>query len=304
MIKAAFFDIDGTLVSFKTHSIPESAKQAIAELKRKGIKTFIATGRPLFAINNLEDLEFDGFITLNGAYCLNGKNEVVYKKPILQNNIESLIRYQEEKESFPCMFATKNLECFEAFQYHLIRFCFITTNCFSIPLFFINKIILQMDKIFKNIRRQDRLLDDKRACELLKTAEYGFLSLGTSENGYAYGIPISFAYSKDDNSLYFHCAPEGHKLENLKHNNKVSFCVVGKTKPIPEKFTTIYESVIVFGSADLNPSEEEKRIAIRNLVEKYCPEYIELGEKYMENSFHRTQTFKINIEHMSAKSKK
>ena len=45
MIKAVFFDIDGTLVSFKTHVVPKSTLHAIELLKKKGIKVFIATGR-------------------------------------------------------------------------------------------------------------------------------------------------------------------------------------------------------------------------------------------------------------------
>lgn len=47
MIKALFFDIDGTLVSFNTHQIPQSAIQAITRAKEKGIKIYISTGRPL-----------------------------------------------------------------------------------------------------------------------------------------------------------------------------------------------------------------------------------------------------------------
>lgn len=161
-----------------------------------------------------------------------------------------------------------------------------------------------MEEKFYTIRRQDRLLDDNRAIELLQTAEYGFLSLGESRNGYAYGIPINFAYDPDKNTLYFHCAPEGHKLANMAQNNKVSFCVVGKTHPLSEKFTTLYESVIVFGLADINPTDEDKRTAIRKLVQKYSPDHIELGEKYMEKSFNRTQTFTIRIEKMTAKCKR
>ncbi|MEG0277428.1 MAG: HAD-IIB family hydrolase, partial [Coprobacillus sp.] len=45
MIKAIFFDIDGTLVSFDTHEIPQSTFDALYQLKEKGIKLFIATGR-------------------------------------------------------------------------------------------------------------------------------------------------------------------------------------------------------------------------------------------------------------------
>ena len=47
MIKAIFFDIDGTLLSHNTYSVPESTKEALRLLKEKGILTFIATGRHL-----------------------------------------------------------------------------------------------------------------------------------------------------------------------------------------------------------------------------------------------------------------
>ena len=45
MVKAIFFDIDGTLVSFKNHQISQSTFDALYKLKEKGIKLFIATGR-------------------------------------------------------------------------------------------------------------------------------------------------------------------------------------------------------------------------------------------------------------------
>ena len=38
MVKAIFFDIDGTLVSFETHKIPASTQEALKTLRDKGIK--------------------------------------------------------------------------------------------------------------------------------------------------------------------------------------------------------------------------------------------------------------------------
>ena len=76
MIKAVFFDIDGTLVSFKTHKVSDSSKEAIRILKEKGIKVFIATGRIKMHINNVDDLEFDGYITANGFDCYIGDKSV------------------------------------------------------------------------------------------------------------------------------------------------------------------------------------------------------------------------------------
>lgn len=93
MVKAIFFDIDGTLVSFETHKIPGSTREALKELRRKGIKIFIATGRPRCLIDNLGDLEFDGYITVNGSYCFTADYKPIYKGCIPQEDIERLIAF-------------------------------------------------------------------------------------------------------------------------------------------------------------------------------------------------------------------
>lgn len=100
MIKAAFFDIDGTLVSFNTHIISPSTVEAIHELRQKGVKVFIATGRHPLWINNLADLEIDGYVSLNGGYCTTVEGEVLYKHPMDPTDIRSLLEYQK-KEAFP-----------------------------------------------------------------------------------------------------------------------------------------------------------------------------------------------------------
>jgi len=100
MIKAVFFDIDGTLVSFRTHVVPPSAVEALDILRAKGIKVFIASGRHISSINNLGDLQFDGYITLNGGIVLTD-NRIIHKHHIENDDIEALIRYQEE-HPFPC----------------------------------------------------------------------------------------------------------------------------------------------------------------------------------------------------------
>ena len=107
MIKAIFFDIDGTLVSFKTHQMPVSTLKALNELRAKGIKLFIATGRHLSSINNIGDWKPDGYITLNGGICI-VDDEVIYKKNIPHDDIKSIIRYIETEESFPCVFVEED----------------------------------------------------------------------------------------------------------------------------------------------------------------------------------------------------
>lgn len=155
--------------------------------------------------------------------------------------------------------------------------------------------------MFREIRRKDRVLDEKEAIELLETGEYGFLSM-VGTDGFGYGIPISFV--KEGESIYFHCAPEGYKLECLRENPKVNFCVVGKTCVIPNQFTTAFESVLAFGTIHMELPEEERRHALRLLTKKYCPGFEALGEKYIDKSFHRTNILRLDIEHISGKCKR
>ena len=80
---ALFFDIDGTLVSFKTHEIPASTILALTQAKANGHQVFIATGRPPLIITNLGAIEhlIDGYVAINGAMCFVG-DEVVRCKAI------------------------------------------------------------------------------------------------------------------------------------------------------------------------------------------------------------------------------
>lgn len=76
MIKAIFFDIDGTLVSFRTHEISPKVMEDLYALRGKGIKLFIASGRHYLVMDNLQDFPFDGYISMNGSLVTVG-GEVV-----------------------------------------------------------------------------------------------------------------------------------------------------------------------------------------------------------------------------------
>ena len=43
--KIVFLDVDGTLVSFRTHRVPDSALEALRRAHARGVRLFIATGR-------------------------------------------------------------------------------------------------------------------------------------------------------------------------------------------------------------------------------------------------------------------
>lgn len=94
-VKAVFLDIDGTLVSFKTHKIPQMTLELIHEVRKKGVKVFVATGRPLPFVDNLGDMEYDGIMTVNGARCQTRDGEIIRSNPISHEDTERLVEYQK-----------------------------------------------------------------------------------------------------------------------------------------------------------------------------------------------------------------
>ena len=104
MIRAVFFDIDGTLLSHKTNSVPASARRALEALREKGILTFIATGRHISMLQQMQPLEglrFDGIVSLNGQYCCNGEG-LIYHCPIDPADIAMLLDFLKENPH-PCI---------------------------------------------------------------------------------------------------------------------------------------------------------------------------------------------------------
>jgi len=151
--------------------------------------------------------------------------------------------------------------------------------------------------MFKKMRRNDRASTQEGAIDLLIKGEYGVLST-IGENGYAYGVPLSYAYN--EGKIYFHAATEGLKLDNITLNNKVCFTVIGDTKVLPEKFSTNYESTIVFGKAAILEGEE-KIEGLRLIIEKYSPEFMESGMEYINRAQMATKVVKIEIDEITGK---
>jgi len=157
-----------------------------------------------------------------------------------------------------------------------------------------------MRKIMKEMRRKDRAITEEDTRALLNKAEYGVLSTVT-DNGKPYGVPLNFCVI--DGCIYFHSAVEGQKIDNIKHNGDVSFCVVGNTTVLPDKFATKYVSVMASGEVeevfDLN-----KQAALEGLLHKYSPEFMDKGIEYIDSLKEKTRVFKITINTLTGKARK
>jgi nitroimidazol reductase NimA-like FMN-containing flavoprotein (pyridoxamine 5'-phosphate oxidase superfamily) len=102
--------------------------------------------------------------------------------------------------------------------------------------------------------------------------------------------------------LYIHCAQEGHKLENLAHDERVSFCAVASATVLPETLSTLYESAIVFGRAAVVTDTEEKRRGLELLAVRFCGALTPKAEEAIATSGSRTTVVRIRIEGIAGKA--
>ena len=153
--------------------------------------------------------------------------------------------------------------------------------------------------MFREMRRKRQQLTEAECIEILMKNTSGVLAV-IGDNGYPYAVPLSYVY--DSGSLYFHCAKSGHKLDAIKNCDKVSFCVIDQDLVVPEKYTTYFRSVIIFGRASVVDQEDEIRSAIEKLAVKYHPNDSKENRNYtIEKEYKAMCMVKIQIEHITGK---
>ncbi len=113
MIRAVFFDIDGTLVPFSTGRCCLSTVRALQALHDRHILTFVATGRSKFEIRSehlLDGLKFDGYLTNNGQDAYDAQWKQIYGKPLDPNDVEALLDWSDRRNS-TCWLANAEKTC-------------------------------------------------------------------------------------------------------------------------------------------------------------------------------------------------
>lgn len=149
------------------------------------------------------------------------------------------------------------------------------------------------------MRRKKQLLTEEETTNILKNCSAGVLGV-IGDSGYPYTVPMSYVYG--GNNLYMHSAKEGHKIDSIVKNNKVSFSVIDRDDVIQSTFTTHFRSVTIFGKARILSDPEEKMKALEALVRKYSPDYILEGKLEIEKEWDNVSLIEVEIEHMTGKA--
>lgn len=147
------------------------------------------------------------------------------------------------------------------------------------------------------MRSKANMLTNEEVENILKTSPNGTLAL-YGENGYPYSVPVNFVYS--DGKIYFHGAAEGYKLDCMKKDPHVSFSVIGKDDIAKENFTTLFSSVIAFGTIRVIDTMEEKIPVLEAMVGKYSAEFMESGKELIRKGC-GSVAYELTIDHMTGK---
>ena len=140
-------------------------------------------------------------------------------------------------------------------------------------------------------------MDSEWALAVMRKAPYITVSFRRAD-GRAYGLPLSLACT-DDMTWYFHCAPEGEKLEAIAAHPEVCLSAVSRCMPTigPKdgSFTLQYQSAVAFGIAELVSDEQEKITALRAICQRFLPKHMDAFDEAVQRSLHRTDVVRIRL---------
>jgi hypothetical protein len=147
------------------------------------------------------------------------------------------------------------------------------------------------------MRNPSRTLNKAQTRRLLEAGDWGVMSTCGLDRQ-PYGVPLDYIVIED--RLYIHGSNVGHKIENIGQNPRVSFCVVGETRVVTERFEREFESVMVFGKAQAVVGREKKQ-AMEAFMRKYCPKAGKTGKEHLDRGLDKMFVVRLAIERMTGK---
>lgn len=154
--------------------------------------------------------------------------------------------------------------------------------------------------MFRELRRVKQLLPMEQNIEVLNRNTSGVLAI-QGEDNYPYALPINYLYL--DNKIIIHTGKQGYKIDMLKNNPKVSFCVIDQDKIVSEEYTSHFRSVIIFGRAKILESKEDIIKSISSFTKRFSPDDVQnrLDKNNIEKFLNNLTIIEIEIEHITGK---
>lgn len=154
--------------------------------------------------------------------------------------------------------------------------------------------------MFRELIRKKQQISERECYNLLKECKRGVLSV-IGEDGYPYGMPMNHWYEETDGKVYFHCGKVGHRLDALRKEDKVSYCVYDEGYRREGEWALNIKSVVIFGRMRVIQDREK----ILDICEKLSYKFTEDAayiQKELEQSAKNTLLLELTVEHICGKS--
>ena len=153
--------------------------------------------------------------------------------------------------------------------------------------------------MFRPMRRIKQQLSDADALEILAKAKRGVLSV-VGDDGWPYGIWLNPHYRREDGRIYFHGAKEGHKIDALRRDARVSFTVIDDGVQDEGSWAYTFRSVVVFGRIEFVEDQAFALELCRELARRFNPSEEDI-EKEIRMAGARVQMLCLIPEHITGK---
>jgi uncharacterized protein len=155
-----------------------------------------------------------------------------------------------------------------------------------------------------HVRRHDReIKDTKRLAEIVKSGQYAVLAL--CREGEPYAVTLNYGFDEAAQSLYFHCALEGQKLDFLRANPRACATVIRDLGYQHGHCSHAYASAVIHGEVEWIGAESERQHAIEIMIRHLEREPDKVLRKTSEQAatWTHTQMFKLRIGRMTGKER-
>jgi uncharacterized protein len=152
------------------------------------------------------------------------------------------------------------------------------------------------------MRRKDREITGINEIEAI-ISHADICRVALTYDNIPYIVPMNFGYSGGvEKKLYFHCAPEGRKIEMIKKNSYACFELDTDHNITEGKeacdFSMKYSSVIGWGNIFIINNNEEKLEGLNSIMHHYTKRR---GFKYYPEVLNKTIVLRLDIITMTGK---
>lgn len=153
--------------------------------------------------------------------------------------------------------------------------------------------------MFRKMRRFKQQLTEEECRKVLSEGERGTLGVN-GDDGYPYTIPTDYYFDPDTGSVFFHSAVEGHKIDSIRKNDKVSFNVLSSGWKNENEWWLQFNSVTIFGRIRVIEDKKTIETALRAIGRKYFPDEAS-AEEAVQKDLDHVFILELVPEHMTGK---